>query len=302
MSRQGDQKDWQKSAVFQTSRRVAFVARAAVRSPRFASDRASRDPMTSLEIDVHNAIPSTPSVLGLESDWSGVLQSIGSKKAARFSLQASGSTGSFAAHIAIIEHAAFLLPGDFEAAGDLSTHLMLDHELYDLLAGRKGALEIQLAPPHETKFISFSELSERLPHDDGSRHPEPEQPAVTGTPAIREPDNAADTNINTAERLRALTSPKTFPASLKKMLSHSLGSIDGAFETALLFQAEYVDGHSEYLIGLCGAEEHLVPSIEATVNRALTEFEDEVVELGIAFFDADDPMVIRISRVGLILA
>jgi hypothetical protein len=118
--------------------------------------------------------------------------------------------------------------------------------------------------------------------------------AQTSPPAaIDDPVKPAGT-----ARLRALTTPRGFPDSIQASLKSALSKLQPSLGAALLFQAEYVDGHSEYLLGFSGAQPDREDEIEAAVNTVLSASPRTDFELGITFLDADDPMVIRISRVG----
>ena len=119
---------------------------------------------------------------------------------------------------------------------------------------------------------------------------------VTDTPAPA-PTDAPVQPVGTA-RLRALTTPRGFPDSVQASLKSALSKLQPSFGAALLFQAEYVDGHSEYLLGFSGAQADREDEIEVAVNAVLSASSRADFELGITFLDADDPMVVRISRVG----
>jgi hypothetical protein len=128
--------------------------------------------------------------------------------------------------------------------------------------------------------------------------------AREGTPAF---DPAPETSVNPAPqepaaadavRLRALTAPRAFPDALQEGLADALKGLGPDFEAALLFQADYMDGHSEYLLAISGAEIAQQDHIEAVVNTAISSFTRRDVELGMTFLDAEDPMAVRISRVG----
>lgn len=132
--------------------------------------------------------------------------------------------------------------------------------------------------------------------------PVPANAVKPPAPSAPQPAASAAEPSEGASRLRALTAPKGFPDSLQSALVGALRPLAKAFGGALLFQVEYVDGQTEYLVGFAGADVTREPELENAVNAALASAPRQGFELGITFLEADDPMIVRISRVGLRLA
>lgn len=158
-----------------------------------------------------------------------------------------------------------------------------------------GSIHVDVHPENEADLsantVKPAKDASNAVHEPGKKPDAPEKIEVQNAP---KGDQAA--------RLKALMSPKYFPDSLTSALTRVIHPIKDRLDAALLFQAEYVDGHTEFLIGISGAESESEDIIEDAINSALENPQWRDIELGLTFLSTEDPMVVRISRVGHRLA
>lgn len=171
----------------------------------------------------------------------------------------------------------------------------------------------EVRPKRQPPRMSKSHARAEQAHPVGERDVAPVTPPERADPVDGKPSEspnpspASDTTeqrsspepvAGDAVRLRALTAPRAFPDALQESLADGLNHLRADFDAALLFQADYMDGHSEYLLAISGARMSQQDNIEAAVNAAMSAYTRRDIELGMTFLDADDPMAVRISRVG----
>lgn len=228
--------------------------------------------------------------LGLDDDWSVI---------DRLALGSSGSVilinaqtdSTQTARIRRLAQKIFLAAA---TSADGETHLgevAIAPDLYASLQSRRAGLEITPDDGHAVRLVPYSAALEVI-SPSRNQNPDPIPTEAGDRSAASGPPTEG------AARLRALTSPKGFPDSLVEALRDRLAAVRAKADAALLFQAEYIDGHSEYLVAFWGAEPGDQDDLEAAVNQALASRKRPDVELGITFMDAEDPMAVRISRVG----
>ncbi len=316
MGRDNDTRQDRDNGVFRTSRRVTFVVRSVESQRRLSMSRVSRDPMTSMKVDVRESPPRPPS-LGVGSDWSavsGFIEGIGATPGRLTAICT--ETDDCIGALVLSRGAGWYLyhpedQGEFEFQ-DSAFDVRLDRDLYELLRDRRAVVVIDRRDSTSAKLVSYKSFASAKQKDAVASPPasskalEPASAApivepvaataVAEQPAETAPTTAPATGVASA-RLRALTSPKGFPDSLQESLSKLLSQISDRFGHAMLLQVEYDGGHLEYLIGFAGAPEHNHAEIEAAVNAALAASRRKDIELGIAFLEPDDPMLTRISRV-----
>ncbi|MEQ9056410.1 MAG: hypothetical protein RLO38_17080 [Roseovarius confluentis] len=314
---------------------MKFIVRSGSGARRFSSSRVSRDPMGSTQIEVRKSLSAAPPKLSLDSDWSAVAKTISESEAGDsvFLLRKDGHDHVLPARAIARNGSAYIAAGETDDADSGGRQIVLDHDLFDLVLTQRVAISVDLNGKNPARLISFDGIAEMFMPDGATvfadnlqpepePEPEPEQlvSSVEAT-SFSEPraEYQAATTANEAEaprpepatatahagdrpegtvRLRALTSPKGFPDTVQRQLTGSLAELKSGFDAAILFQVEYIDGHTEYLVGFSGADDSVETEIENAVNAALSTSPRMDMELGIAFFDAHDPMVIRISRVG----
>lgn len=330
----GPEKD-EDDAVFRSSRRVTFVVRSGAPSRRFSSSRVSRDPMTSVQVDVKEA--PRQAVLGLEGDWSNIIAELSASpgKTLPLTLEKTGHPDTLPA-VALIEGASVYIAAADEPAPDEheGPAIVLDRDLFDLVRMRRAVIAVGEGAAKGARLVSYKSLAARLAPEPPApkpaapppaepkaavepepvKAPEPkpvETPAPVATLAAKAPEPKAEPALPVpaepapaaegGTRLKALTAPQGFPDSLQERLAKALTDLGPGIGTALLFQVEYNDGNSEYLLGLAGAPAERNDEIETAVNDALSRSRRRDVSLGITFLAADDPMLPRISRVGLTL-
>lgn len=326
MKRQGDQGRFGQDAVFHSSRRVSFVVRSDIGSRRFSSSRVSRDPMEAMQVDVRPEPSPTPPALGLESDWSDLSESLDAVVSGRETLRLwNRDTGEDFAASAVRQDGAFYIALADVKADAGSELIEIESALFDRMKSHREVLTIDLGSDHNNRLISFDSARDIFaPAIVADVAPAPEQPpepkapdVALVAPATAPPPKVAPVvpanketppkptakqddaePVSGASRLRALTSPRGFPDSLQTALVNELRPLSEAFNSALLFQVEYVAGQTEYLVGFVKASASLETELESAVNSALASSKRHDVELGITFLEAEDPMTMRISRVG----
>lgn len=328
MKRQGDPGQTGGDAVFRSSRRVSFVVRSNTAPRRVSGTNVSREPMDAMQVDVRPEPAPSPPAFGLDSDWRELSESLSAVASGQDTLRLWNreSGDAFAAHAAKRDGAFYIVASDAEA--DPGSELIeIEQELFDLVKSGRKAIVVGLEPGNRNRVVATESVRDlfgkpakiqdapRPPPQPAARppekddkpaqalaaeppRPEPPQPANAQTPprpAIGQTDGGAPEG---ASRLRALTAPRGFPDSLQSALVSALRPLSETFHASLLFQVEYIDGQTEYLLGFTRAEAAHEAHLEAAVNAALAAANRPDVELGITFLEADDPMVVRISRVG----
>lgn len=317
MGRDRETREDPESAVFRSSRRVTFVVRAGSSARRFSSSRVSRDPMGSVQIDVTETKPVKAPKLGLSGDWSAIADRLSTGEGSGVELTfTTGEPGEVLSVMGVVRNGtAYIATTDDKAETGTGDHILLDPSVFEVIRDGRAAIAIEMEGDHSCRLVSYTTFQELL------NRPEPERPSVeidagsTEQRSATDPEPAKSHEVAITQtpqpaaaddpvkpsgtaRLRALTTPRGFPDSIQASLKGVLSKLKPSFGAALLFQAEYVDGHSEYLLGFSGAQADREDEIEVAVNAALSASSRADFELGITFLDADDPMVVRISRVG----
>ena len=113
-----------------------------------------------------------------------------------------------------------------------------------------------------------------------------------------EDTEAAPSSSQTPPKLKAVMPPRGFPDSLLLNLREQIKSQKLDRECATLIQIEYVDGQSEYVVAFSGTPASTHDALEALVSEVFSLSKRPDIELGIAFFDANDSIANRISRIG----
>lgn len=324
MGRDSDPEDTGAGAVFRSSRRVNFVVRSGAPSRRFSSSRVSRDPMQSLSVDVEAAPPLRPMALGLEDDWSGAVAALAGAQDdwTPVTLIRIEDDKPLDARARVRGGVVYIAYDPDGGGGTAAQVIGIGRDLFALVRSQRAAIGVTIGLTNGARLVSFKSIADlfeppkatpveavSLPDAD---LPEPEPPQAlppateaTGTNLVPQaapeaPAPAETAMRDSALRIRALTSPRGFPDSVQDRLAQKLVELGPGIGSAMLFQVEYSDGNAEFLIGFSGTPEHRYDEIEAAVNQALSESRRDI-NLGITFMAADDPMLPRISRVGLTL-
>ena len=312
MTHDSDSRDQATGAMFRSSRRVAFVVRSADSQERPPNSRVSRDPMGSDEIDIRDMPPQTTPRLGLEGDWRPVIEAIGDSRDTTIALETDESGSAMLARVLVVDRRALIAAGSNDTV-EPAVSIFLDPDLHDMVRSKRAAIELDLEEARAARLVSYKSVSHLLTDDADERdlredneEDEASSQSVAVDPPVERDDRAPDPKVTLpaegAARLRALISPRGFPDALEDTLTDALGPLKEFFEAALLFQAEYVDGHTEYLVGFSGVPHDREDKLEDAVNAALAGSRRRDVELGITFLEGHDPMLVRISRVGHRLA
>lgn len=285
--------------------------------------------MESMQVDVRPEPAQSPPAFGLESDWSDLCDSLEAVAAGEDTLRLwNREIGEAFAASAAKHDEIFYIAASDTTADPASELIEIERELFEPVRSRRKAMAIGLGPGARNRIVGFDTVSKLFgPAEErgmtaakgGSPKPTPETgdppplkavntpapipvpsaPANTEAPP-REKGSPPDPALETgASRLRALTSPRGFPDSLQSALVTALKPLSETFGAALLFQVEYADGQTEYLVGFTTASASHEADLETAVNKVLATANRQDVELGITFLQVDDPMVVRISRVGL---
>lgn len=336
MKRGGDPGRQGRDAVFRSSRRVTFVVRSNNAPRRISNAHVSRDPMGSMKVDVKPIPAPVPAALGLDGDWSDIADVMAKLDRQSMVLRLwNRETGDdLPARAVILDKTGYIAAVDADA--DAGSELIeIERHLFASIKSRRAAIAIDLdglTSPHLVSLDSIpglfnAAIAPRVKEGDAPAadlgiavtksvsqtgpaptadppetrlvptplsepQPEPESKQAAAAPGkVPQPEGAS--------RLRALTSPKGFPDSLQAALVDALRPLAVDFKAALLFQVEYVDGQSEYLVGFADSDPTRESILETAVNSALASVPRHSLELGITFMEAGDPMVVRISRVGL---
>ena len=101
-----------------------------------------------------------------------------------------------------------------------------------------------------------------------------------------------------APRLKAIMPPRGFPDSLLDSLREQIKLMGLDSNSSTLIQVEYVDSQSEFVVAFAGTPVSAQDALETLVSNVLASSRRKDIELGIAFFDADDQMANRIARIG----
>lgn len=341
MTRERDQGQAGQDAVFRSSRRVSFVVRSETASRRFSTSRVSRDPMESMHVDVRPDPAPTPPAFGLDSDWQVLADDLADIAAGHETLRlwSRDAGDAFTASVALRDGAYYIAASGSEANSD-SDLIEIERELFEMLKDHRKAVVVEIGSDKPNRLVSYGSVSELFenaetesdeptppsgPDQEAQAQPGPDPqpegpiskpPDNSNAPPVSDPDDRTPTgtgdtsatdsdtgsSVTGAARLRALTAPRGFPDSLHTALVSRLEPFADAFKAAMLFQVEYVDGQTEYLVGFTKAERDQEAELEEAVNAALATAGRHDVELGITFLESDDPMVVRISRVGQHLA
>lgn len=328
MGRDGDTRQDRQDGVFRSSRRVTFVVRSAESQRRLSMSRVSRDPMTSIKVDVRIE-PSAPAVLDVEGDWSSISERLEAEadRPALLRFECAGTGEEFVAEALRKWSSRYIVVSGQSAGGGDVPSTVIERELFMLLLKKRAAIVIDLDEPEKARLVSYRTVEAlRDPQDAPSVAaaipafaepvgapsavlkeevaPRPSEPPLSTAASAPEPKgNTARPQENVPEtvRLKALTSPKGFPDSLQDQLSAALGKFGTKFGQAMLLQVEYDGGNTEFLIGFAGVGAGNQSEIENAVNSVLAASRRRDIQLGIAFLEADDPMLTRISRVAQFL-
>ena len=275
--------------------------------------------MGSMQVDVRPDPVPPPPALGLESDWhemSDVLVAVasGQEKLRLWNRDAGDAFGAIGAKRSGVIYVA----ATNEDAGADSELIEIERDLFDLVNARRTVIAIDLDGDQPARLVSFESVRDlfepteppvepdELEPSKPEPSPEPEKPAASSmqavaTPAIppapankETPPAPVSRNTENApsggtSRLRALTSPRGFPDSLQSALVTALRPLADSFSAALLFQVEYVDGQTEFLVGFSNADDTQEIELEDAVNSALAAANRNDIELGIHRPAAPDP-------------
>ncbi|NND17065.1 MAG: hypothetical protein HKN98_00660, partial [Silicimonas sp.] len=249
--------------------------------------------------------------LGLDGDWKLVAATVRQHAPTFLTLENGATDGDIPAGAVVRDRKAYLAVVPAENAGESAAAFLLEDSLYDLVRSRSAAIELDLDGNQTPSLLPYKVVAEIIA---SNAHGESADPAASASTDDQQPSPADDATeaatpaktaaptADGAARLRALTSPKMFPPDLQDHLTDSLDGLKGRFEAAMLFAAEYIDGETEFLVAFWGAKPADEDAIEMAVNTALSSHRRGQTELGITFLAAEDPMVVRISRVGWRLA
>lgn len=329
MKRQGDPGRSGHDAVFRSSRRVSFVVRSEKPTRQPSGARVSRDPIESMQVDVRPDPAPPPPAFGLESDWSELSESLEAVVAGEDTLRLwNRDAGDAVAASAAKRHDIFYIAASDANADPASELIEIERDLFENVKSRRKAIAISFEQDDRNQVVEFDTVSdlfggaeERGAASRQSTNAAPATEAAARQPSkravtaerIQIPSAAANSEApprqttapagtsleGGASRLRALTSPRGFPDSLQSALVTALRPLSENFGAALLFQVEYADGQTEYLVGFATASASHEADLETAVNKALAAANRPDIELGITFLEGGDPMVVRISRVGL---
>ncbi|MBT8415845.1 MAG: hypothetical protein KJO42_00235 [Silicimonas sp.] len=267
--------------------------------------------MGSVQVDVQEAPSDQPPPLGLDGDWKLVAATVRQHAPTFLTLENGATDGDIPAGAVVRDRKAYLAVVPAENAGESAATFLLEDSLYDLVRSRSAAIELDLDGNQTPSLLPYKVVAEIIASNESGEGAVPAasestdnqqpSPADDATEAATSAKTASPT-ADGAARLRALTSPKMFPPDLQDHLTDSLDGLKGRFEAAMLFAAEYIDGETEFLVAFWGAKPADEDAIEMAVNTALSSHRRGQTELGITFLAAEDPMVVRISRVGWRLA
>ncbi|MGB0497994.1 MAG: SseB family protein [Rubricella sp.] len=112
-------------------------------------------------------------------------------------------------------------------------------------------------------------------------------------------DALRDVAAESEGRISELTKPGRMPEDLLRALDARLAAMAGIARSAWLSGVVYEEGTRGHLLSVIGAPEAARPAIAEAVGEALRLSGIEAGQLDIAFFAGDDPIVERLSRVGL---
>lgn len=306
---ESDDNDKKDRAFFRSSRRVTFVTRSKETAARFSSARASRDNLSETNIEVEEDQPLRPATLGLESDWGQVTKSLASlsEEPACVSLATAQTSEAHFATAILRERIAYIF-GTYEGSDRRQPveSIALDRDLFDLVKAQRAGIALDLSGGEPARLVSYKAVADLLASTKDLPVSEPaakvDEPVSKPEPAPAPPPPEVDRRTRPADgnaRLRALTAPRGFPDTLQQRLGEGLKNIGEKFTSAMLFQVEYVDGQTEYLIGFAGVADGQFDKVEDAVNAVLATSRRNSVQLGIAFLENDDPLFDRVSRVGL---
>lgn len=165
-----------------------------------------------------------------------------------------------------------------------------------------------VAEPEEAAEPEIKAEPEIEPEFDEMQEIVPEEPPKRATSLVRTspisrilPTEEAETPLAPsaeAPRLKAVMPPRGFPDSLLDSLREQIGTMNLVCESATLIQVEYVDSQSEFVVAFSGTPGSAQDGLEALVGKVLASSKRKDIELGIAFFDAEDQMASRIARIG----
>lgn len=172
----------------------------------------------------------------------------------------------------------------------------------DYLRGRNVGLAINVGDRDHATIIPADQLVSLLP---ASAPTVPDVAEPPELPPEREsvPAQAAEPSVP-AQRLgqfSALLAPRDFPDTLHAALTDRMRRMAGMCARALLFRAHYDDGQIGFLVGLSGVGAGDKRAFEIAVSDVLTASHREDIKLEIAFLDESDPILDRVSRVGISL-
>lgn len=101
------------------------------------------------------------------------------------------------------------------------------------------------------------------------------------------------------QQLSEILPPVGLPEALLKALDTKLATAAGLAATAFLVGTKSNEGGQGHLLGFIAAVEGAKPALAGAVSEALIFSGVEAGTLDVGFFDADDPAVAALARVGL---